>query len=171
MTITCSLMESNIDRRGLLDYLKSQFTISWLGLHGVPHWARVRANGFMIAAENGASIHIVELFAFFHDSRRINEHIDQGHGIRGAILAQKLRGRFFDATDDEMDLLVHACKYHSDGLLKDDITVMTCWDADRLDLGRVNMVPEPQYLCTEAARFPANLQKAHKRAVTWKYRI
>lgn len=37
---------------------------------------------------------IIELFAIFHDSGRQNEHIDDGHGYRGAELAKQLRGTF-----------------------------------------------------------------------------
>jgi uncharacterized protein len=55
--------------------------------------------------------------------------------------------------------------------MEDDVTVMTCWDADRLDLGRVHMVPESQYLCTDAAKREHNLQRAHKRALSWKNRF
>jgi uncharacterized protein len=161
----------HIDTQALIAHLRSQFRINWHGNHGVAHWARVRANGLMLAQETGANPHVVELFAWFHDSRRVNEHDDIGHGFRGAILAQKLRDQYFDATEDEMDLLVHACRHHSDGFIEDDVTVMTCWDADRLDLGRVNMVPEPQYLCTDAARREHNLQTAHRRALNWKNRF
>lgn len=158
----------HIDTQALIARLRSQLLVNWHGHHGISHWARVRVNGLMLARETGANPHVVELFAWFHDSKRVNEHEDIGHGSRGAILAQKLRGQYFDATDDEMDLLVHACRYHSDSFIEGDVTVMTCWDADRLDLGRVNMVPEPQYLCTAAAKREHNLQKAHKRALSWK---
>lgn len=157
-----------IDCPRLLACLREQFQINWLGHHGIPHWARVRANGLMLAIETGANAHVVELFAWFHDSRRVNEHEDDGHGARGAALAKELKGQYFDATDDEMDLLVRACQYHSDGLMEDDVTVMTCWDADRLDLGRVGMVPLPQYLCTDAARHDAILKKANNRSKIWK---
>jgi uncharacterized protein len=157
-----------IDRPRLIACLRDQFRINWLGHHGIPHWARVRANGLMLSRETGANAHVVELFAWFHDSRRANEYQDDGHGARGAALAKELRGQFFDATDDEMDLLVHACSHHSDGLMEDDVTVMTCWDADRLDLGRVGMVPEAQYLCTDAARLDAILKKANHRSRIWK---
>jgi uncharacterized protein len=160
-----------IDRRLLIDYLQAQFQINWLGHHGIAHWARVRANGLMVARINGANQHVVELFAWLHDSRRINEHEDEVHGTRGASLAKKLKGRFFEATDDEMDLLVHACQHHSNGWMEADVTVMTCWDADRLDLGRVGMVPEPRYLCTEAARREAILQKANNRSQVWRQRF
>ncbi len=161
----------HIDTKALIGHLRSQFLINWQGYHGIAHWARVRVNGLMLARETGANPHVVELFAWFHDSRRFNEHEDSGHGNRGADLACKLRGQYFDATDDEMDLLVHACRYHSDGFIEDDVTVMTCWDADRLDLGRVHMVPDPQYLCTDAARFEFNWQKAHQRALHWRNRF
>ncbi len=32
------------------------------------------------------------------------------------------------------------------------ISLQACWDADRLDLGRVGITPKPHRLCTEAAR-------------------
>ena len=41
---------------------------------------------------------------------------------------------------------------HTDGGTEADITIQTCRDADRLDLGRVGMMPEPAKLCTPAAR-------------------
>jgi uncharacterized protein len=160
-----------IDRQGLIRYLREQFQINWFGHHGIAHWARVRANGLMLAQETGANDHVVELFAWFHDARRVGEHEDDGHGSRGAALAQQLNGHFFEATDAEMALLLHACRYHSDGLMTDDVTVMTCWDADRLDLGRVGMVPEPRYLCTKAARRNSSLEKANNRASSWKQRF
>ena len=110
---------------------------------------------------------MVELFAFFHDSRRLNEHVDNGHGARGAALASHLKGRYFDATDEEMDLLHFACVHHSDGITRGDATVLTCWDADRLDLGRVGITPRTKYLGTEAARTQVCMDKANRRAQAW----
>ena len=155
------------DKQGLIAHLRAQFQINWMGHHGIPHWMRVRANGIMLARFNGSNIHVIELFAFFHDARRVNEHRDDGHGARGAQLARKLRGRYFDATDQEMNLLTLACEGHSDGLLDADISVQSCWDSDRLDLGRVGIEPNPQYLCTEAAKLAVNLNKANARSGEW----
>ena len=45
-----------------------------------------------------------------------------------------------------MRLLRTACRYHSDGKLHPNLTVQTCWDADRLDLGRVDIEPDRTYL-------------------------
>ena len=64
-----------------------------------------------------------------------------------------------------MDLLVEACAGHSDGFTKADITVQTCWDADRLDLGRVGIEPHPKYLCTEVAREAKFLKAAYQRSL------
>lgn len=156
-----------IDRKPLLRYLRSQFAIDWHGHHGVAHWARVRANGLMLAPETRANRHVVELFAFFHDSRRVNEHEDDGHGGRGAVLAAQLKGRFFEASDDEMDLLRVACRDHSGGYSEGHGTILTCWDADRLDLLRVGIRPRADRLCTEAARQPGMLAVANGRAQAW----
>ena len=162
---------TRIDRKALIEFLRQQFAINWMGHHGLPHWARVRANGLMLAKETGANVHVVELFAWFHDSRRVNENVDDGHGRRGAILAAQLRGRFFEASDDEMDLLTHACDYHSEGFQTGSATVLTCWDADRLDLGRVGMDVNPRYLCTAAAKREVNLRRANTRALVWRERF
>lgn len=121
----------------------------------------------MLADQTGANRHVVELFAFFHDSCRHNEHVDHGHGARGAALAKRLKGDYFDATDDEMDLLQYACVHHSDCMTQGDATVLTCWDADRLDLGRVGISPLAKYLCTEAARTNACMDRANRRAQAW----
>ena len=162
-----SLNLSIYNRHQLLQHLRQQFQIDWWGHHGIAHWARVRANGLMLVDQTGANRHVVELFSFFHDSRRFNEHVDDGHGARGAELASRLKGRYFDATDEEMDLLHFACVHHSDGMTKGDVTVLTCWDADRLDLGRVGITPNAKYLGTEVARTAAVMAKANRRAQAW----
>jgi uncharacterized protein len=156
-----------INKRELLPFLRAQFRVDWKGHHGIAHWARVRVNGLLLAQETRANAHVVELFSFFHDARRLNEHRDDGHGFRGFELAQELRDRFFDASDDEMLLLRQACEFHSDGLQTGNPTVLTCWDADRLDLGRVGIQPVPERLCTETARGAKFLQGAHDRAIAW----
>jgi uncharacterized protein len=67
-----------------------------------------------------------------------------------------------------MELLVRACSGHTGGTIEDDqdITVLTCWDADRLDLGRVGKTIDPNRLCTAAARSPEVVASAYALAVT-----
>ncbi|MBZ0269297.1 hypothetical protein K8I85_14180 [bacterium] len=61
--------------------------------------------------------------------------------------------------------VVHAaCEGHTHGGTVADVTVQTCWDADRLDLGRVGVRPLPRYLCTPPARAAETISWAHARA-------
>jgi uncharacterized protein len=148
----------------LLKMLKDQSSLSAGGYHGLDHWVRVLVNGRKLAEVTGANLGVVELFAAFHDARRLNEDYDPVHGVRGAAFAREMQGQWFDLDDNGMKLLTEACEQHSDGLIDADITVQTCWDADRLDLGRVGIIPDPRYLCTDAARNPEMIRWAHNRA-------
>lgn len=122
------------------------------GIHGLLHWGRVYDNGLRIAEENGANRKVVQLFAFFHDSRRFTDGCDPGHGSRGAEYAKMLRGELFELDDREFMQLYVACRDHTDEIDADDLTVQTCFDADRLDLNRVSIKPDPELLCTEVAK-------------------
>ncbi len=135
------------------------------GEHGIVHWARVLENGLRIAGANGADREVVTLFALFHDARRVNEHDDDGHGRRGAEFARSLRGRLVHLDDARFEALFEACRLHTDGLTTVDPTLTACWDADRLDLGRVGITPDPRRLGSSAAR--DLLPWAHARAVAW----
>ncbi len=121
------------------------------GIHGPGHWARVERNGLLIIAENGGDPDILRLFALFHDSRRINDHIDPGHGARGARFAESLRGELSSISDEGFDLLCEACEGHTDVIHHADPTIQACWDADRLDLPRVGISPDSKYLNTAFA--------------------
>jgi uncharacterized protein len=149
----------------LLTAIRAQFALDWYGIHGIQHWERVRDNGLRLARVTGANPTVVELFAYLHDSRRLDDWEDFGHGARAAVYLQTLRGRFFDVSDEELELLIYACRHHSDGLSDGDVTVLACWDADRLDLGRVGIRPDPRYLCTAAARKPGMLAWSYHRSI------
>jgi len=123
--------------------------------------------GLELSRSTGADPLVVELFAWFHDARRFNDFGDPEHGDRGAALARELCGEFFTATDTQMALLEEACCGHSDGHLQADVTVQTCWDADRLDLARVGIIPDQNKLCTEAARSPLLIKRAVERSERW----
>ena len=139
--------------RALLTLLRERLGLDWRGIHGAPHWARVRRNGLLLAERTGASRRVVSLFAFLHDSCRQDDGRDAQHGERAAVSVSALRERgLVELSDEEVELLSFACRYHSDGLVEADVTVQTCWDADRLDLGRVGKRPDPRRLCTPAAR-------------------
>jgi len=113
-----------------------------------------------------ANLSVVELFCMLHDTQRRNERrAPPSHGRRAARYAKSLRGVWFDLSDKEMELLTEALKYHSDGYTEADLTVQVCWDADRLDLGRVGIKPAPHRLCTASAKSVAVLEAAYERSV------
>lgn len=149
----------------LIRLILAQYSLPLHGLHGVSHWARVLEIGQRLAECTGANLAVVRLFAVFHDSRRINEGDDPGHGKRGAELAASLRGHLAGLSDAEFELLQYACCRHTDGLTDADVTVQTCWDADRLDLPRAGIHPAAFRLCTRAARDVELLRWAELRSV------
>jgi uncharacterized protein len=143
---------------------RQHFVLDLHGIHGVPHWQRVRENGLRIARHTGADRQIVELFAYLHDCCREDERSDPGHGERAADFAASLRGTLIHLGDEEFRLLHEAIRDHELGLTRGDVTVVTCWDADRLDLGRVRRRPHPRYLGTEYARRKETIEWAYKRS-------
>jgi uncharacterized protein len=157
-------MSSLITQR-LIEFARSEFRLDWNGIHGAPHWSRVRHNGLLLAEHTGANTRVVEYFAFIHDLGRENDDYDPEHGSRAAMIAEDIAGNLIDVSAQELQLLMDACCGHSDGHIVADVTVMTCWDADRLDLGRVGIRPDPTRLCNEAARQPELLIEAYERSV------
>ncbi len=148
----------------ILKTILNDYELPLTGDHGVSHWARVYENGMRLAAETGANLEVVSLFSIFHDSRRVNEMTDPEHGPRAAEYATELRGVEFELDDHEFRLLYRACEGHTRERTHPDVTIQTCWDSDRLDLGRVGITPHPSRLCTEVAKRPETIKWADGRA-------
>ncbi|GAG17028.1 unnamed protein product [marine sediment metagenome] len=149
----------------VLQSVLDEYALLWNGIHGVIHWARVLENGVRLAEETGTNVEVVKLFAVLHDSKRLNDGHDPDHGPRAAEFAVELRGRTFDLPDHEFRLLCKACEGHTHERTHPDITIQTCWDSDRLDLGRVGITPHPSRLCTNVAKLPKTIKWADHRAV------
>ena len=157
-------MSQPVISKALIAALRREFALDWHGIHGAGHWARVRRNGLQLSPVTGAVPRVVEIFAVLHDVKRRHDGFDPTHGERAAEFAQSLRGTLLHLDDRDFDLLVTACTGHSSGSTAGDPTVLTCWDADRLDLGRVGVVPKASRLCTSAARDPRIIASALARS-------
>lgn len=48
--------------------------------------------------------------------------------------------------------LLFALEHHDQGQTSPNPHIGTCWDADRLDLPRVGIVPSPKYFSTEEGK-------------------
>ena len=121
-------------------------------IHGPDHWARVERNGLYVAQKTGANQTIVQLFAVFHDCMRWNDDIDPGHGRRGAEYAAQIKDELINIPQDDFDKFYYACEWHTDQIATSDITIAACWDADRLDIGRVGYILDPQYMNSKPAQ-------------------
>jgi uncharacterized protein len=130
--------------------------------HGENHWRCVAATGLALAStDERVDRFCVFCFALLHDTRRENEAVDPAHGPRAAALAETLREQGVLLLDDRRFAdLVEALRLHSDGQVSADPTIGTCWDADRLHLPRVSIVPDPAFLSTPGARAPERLSEA-----------
>ena len=146
-------MGAEYDRTGLIALIKSEFKIDWHGIHGANHWARVLHHGKNIGSLRKADLMVVELFGFLHDSCRLDDGRDPKHGERAAEFAHGIHGDYFQLEARQLDKLCYAMHNHSGGLMSDDATIQTCWDSDRLDLGRVGIMPSTKYLSDQASIF------------------
>lgn len=124
--------------------------------HGPAHWMRVHANAVMLAAHTDcAYLPIVRLFAILHDCRRRSDGRDRQHGRRAADLALGLCAEGViphELRGDDLNYLCYALTHHDEGLVTSNPTIGCCWDADRLDLTRCGIVPDPRLMSTAKGR-------------------
>ena len=139
----------------VLETLKQESAFIASPIHGLKHWQTVERNGHYLANFNGADKAVLSYFAHFHDCKRENEGCDKGHGPRGTVFAMKHRD-IIPLNDVQFKQLTDACKGHTYGTRPECITINTCWDADRLDLGRVGIDPDSNYLHDGEAKRIAN---------------
>ena len=145
--------------------LKNFHMRPYRSIHGVSHWLRVRYNGLLLTEYSGADPKIIELFSLFHDSCRQNDYIDPEHGKRGGLLAKK----FFDCGQldcnaKQLEIIIEACNDHTSGYNHTEPNIATCWDADRLDLPRVGIDINPEFLSTDFAKTEQVIAQATIRA-------
>lgn len=136
----------------LFDAVMAQYRLDADGIHGLRHWQRVERFASRIAAEEQIQSDVFSLFALFHDACRRNDGRDPFHGPRGAELVRQFHGTYFNLPLAELDRLCEACEGHTRETHHDDPIISICWDADRLDLTRIGIQPDPALLNRDASR-------------------
>ena len=122
---------------------------------------RVEQNGILLSTKDGkiredVNIKVVRFFAYLHDKCRLNDWKDLEHGVRAADMLPTIRDTILKSfTDEEVSLLEKACRYHTTRHRTGNPTIDVCFDADRLDLGRVGIVPNPKLMATEQGAYYA----------------
>lgn len=141
--------------------------------HGLPHWQRVERNGILLSTgiregvpfiRKDINIRVVRLFAYLHDKCRLDNGMDLEHGVRAARMLHTLRNTILkQLTDEEFSLLEMACRLHTTVLRTGNLTVDTCFDADRLDLERIGIIPFHNKMATQNGKYWAvHLDKFHQ---------
>ena len=143
--------------KDLILLIKSDFKIDFNGNHGIAHWQRVFKNTQILAQHYQLESKVFELFALLHDAKRENEFFDESHGPRAAVFAKKLiNEEMISLSKEDEKRLLYACANHTvndtQNPLFNDLIVQICFDSDRLDIGRVGIVPDTKYMATEYAK-------------------
>ena len=139
-----------VDIEKVKQWAVSRWTLG--DLHGVSHWERVDRNGQMLATPD-CDLTVIRLFAYLHDSCRVDDSYDDQHGPRAAKMIVSLRKTLLkDLTDHQFELLQTACYLHTTAHSTGDPTIDVCFDADRLDLGRVGITPNPRKMATKRGK-------------------
>lgn len=120
-------------------------------IHGVSHWQTVERNGAYLCQFNSADLEVVRLFALFHDSKREDDYRDLEHGPRAETYLREIR-ELVPLKDAQFEFLCIACRTHTTGQIPENETIATCWDSDRLDIGRVGIKPKEKYFSTTEAQ-------------------
>lgn len=122
------------------------------GVHVITHWDRVYDFGQLLLTPDVNPL-VVGLFAYLHDSCRIDDGEDLQHGPRAVKFIDTLRTTLLkDICDDDIHLLKEACRLHTVVDKTGSPTIDACFDADRLDLGRVGIIPDPARMATKKGK-------------------
>lgn len=136
-------------------------------IHGVSHWQTVERNGAYLCTFNSADREVVRLFALLHDCKRENDYQDLEHGPRAEAYIRGIRD-WIPLQGIQFEYLCDACRTHTIGTTPENQTIATCWDSDRLDIGRVGIIPNEQFLTNPEAKRIAR-EKDFQSLKTFKY--
>ena len=149
------MANKDIHIKRLREYAIKHSILGDYSVHGVSHWDRVARNADILITSDVDDL-VVKAFAYIHDVERVNDSDDLQHGPRAAMLVDEIRSSVLSFLNDlEIEQLKEACRFHTIRHKTEDATVNACFDADRLDLGRVGITPNPNKMATIQGRILA----------------
>lgn len=140
-------------------------------VHGLNHWQNVWHNALFLSEKEGVDALVPQLFAVTHDFQRLTDSVDPQHGPRAARLIQNNKALQQALTAQQLKDLVYACQTHTGGKRAPNIVVGICWDADRLDITRVGIRLDAQYLTTQTAKAIATSFDAEDELIFYKRKL
>jgi uncharacterized protein len=133
--------------KSVLKQIVDDFYIKQSYIHGTPHWSRVFYYGHYLSELNAEDKEVAAFFSIFHDSKRFNDGEDPEHGLRGAEFFREF-DKIIHMKPEQKEIIYEACKVHNYQKHHDSLEVGLCLDSDRLDLWRVGIIPDNEYLHT-----------------------
>jgi hypothetical protein len=149
------------------------------------HILKVVAYGKMLCEEEPEEVrNNVLIVTYFHDVGRISDGKDSDHALRGGQISRRIIPVHF--PDADLDSIIFAIDNHSNTQVYPDMfpvvsnydipdgvdsrIVMYLWDADRLDLPRLERRPlvNLSFLSSEKAKRYANTPEHKKLYPGWK---
>lgn len=137
-------------------YCTRKFHLPIQGEHGIEHWKRVAAFGDMLhKMDPKTDLRVIKAFACLHDVERLSDGEDLQHGPNAASLVKKIQNSYLRyLTNEQKEQLFYACSIHTSRQCAGPIdssyckTVNACLDADRLDLLRCGIIPDPERMAS-----------------------
>ena len=140
-------------------------------MHGITHFERVEYYGKLLQTKH-TDADVIRAFAYLHDCCRENDGSDPNHGPRAADFIENWRYTLLSHLDDtQFGKLQDAIRWHTGLKSTNDPTINACFDADRLDLGRVGIAPDPDKMASELGWFHAKYGFREEEKATYSLRL
>jgi len=148
-----------VDFLSLVAEIRRQAAHADSTVHGEAHWRAVAWTYLdLVPLVPGADAEVGLLFGLCHDAMREHDGHDPDHGPRAAAMVRTLAAEGLLALEsDRLRTLARAIENHTGGPPTSHPTIGLCQDADRLNLWRCSVRPDPRFLSTVAAREPARI--------------
>lgn len=119
-------------------------------IHGVQHLRQVAFLAGRFAYSLNVDYKTAIIGGYLHDCARSDDGGGNSHAHESAFLAKRIIETNWSSTD--IDKIFYAIYYHADGLNTNDPFIGCIWDADRLNLVRLGLIPKVELLSTEFAK-------------------
>lgn len=120
-------------------------------IHGIKHLRKVAYLAGRFATCLNTNIEAAVIGGYLHDCARIDDGVGNHHAHKSAVLAEKILNEIYP-NYVESKTIYNAIYSHADGLISDDKIIGCVWDADRLNLIRLGIIPQLDLLSTPVAR-------------------
>jgi uncharacterized protein len=147
----------NFSKNNVLEIVKKNFKLDLYDIHGTNHWERVFLNTQKLSKYYNIESEVFELFAILHDSQRLDNYADIEHGKRAKKFTEILiKEGIINLDINDQERLLFACENHTkpnkQHKLFKDLVIQICLDSDKMDIGRVGVMPNEKYFLTNYAK-------------------